>query len=271
MASPPAVQRFAGTDFAHDPDGRIAARIPAGRCLRPQRRLAGKLRERSNNRLNGHGGCRFCRTARRHRRGRDDSWRGRRGRGEIPAARTDLHTGTPHADGDRSELAIELRIGRVVAEQVVRGQVGDDPFQRAADVVGADDGRAVGAAGQPAQRVRPLAELCAVLLNRRWPIGTDRRIEDGQPARIDRVERGVGPVRLIEQARKLKLVVELGEADAILLALRSRPGAGSGSGRVSRGEPAVARIDVDRRQIRAGGRRLAASVLDRADTGPNRP
>ena len=66
----------------------------------------------------------------------------------ISLPRAHRSAGTLDAHGNRSEPPIELRIRRVVPHQVVRRQVVDDPAQRAIDVVGVDDGRAIGVGGE---------------------------------------------------------------------------------------------------------------------------
>src|SRR5439155_9432050 len=61
-----------------------------------------------------------------------------RRRGKIPSASADLDARTLHAHRDRVEFAIELST-RVVAEEIVRSQIVDDPSQSAVEIVGVDD------------------------------------------------------------------------------------------------------------------------------------
>src|ERR687895_2323624 len=56
----------------------------------------------------------------------------------ISTPRPDLYAGPPRADVDRSELAVELRIRRVIPDKVVRRQVLDDASHCAFDVVRID-------------------------------------------------------------------------------------------------------------------------------------
>ena len=93
-----------------------------------------------------------------------------------------------------------------------------------------DDREAVGGFGERAQR-RASREQARVLLDSATSVGFEaaadadagrrhnRLVEHGQPARIDRVERRVRAVRLVEDRPDALLVVELREHVAIALAV----------------------------------------------------
>ena len=123
------------------------------------------------------------------------------------------------------KLPVQLA-GRVVADQVVRAQVVDDALEAAGEIVRVDDGEAVGRFGERAQRVDPAAQHGLIDRRRddrrrrpRDVLPHHRRVEDRQPARIDRVERRVGAVRLVEQIAELPVVVELRQLHPIGVAL----------------------------------------------------
>ena len=80
---------------------------------------------------------------------------------------------------------IELGV-RVIAEQVVRAEIGDHAFHATGEVVAIDDREAVGVFGERVQRVEPGVQAGCVDGERDFLL--DRLFEDHQPSRIDRVE-----------------------------------------------------------------------------------
>src|SRR5262249_44210059 len=99
------------------------------------------------------------------------------------------------------ELAVQLPT-RVIPQQVVRREVGDNSRQSTGEVVTADDGQPIGAFGEPAQRGGSREKHVAVdRWRRRWRQGSwtgNWCIEHHQSPGIDRIEGSIRPIRLVE-------------------------------------------------------------------------
>ncbi len=169
------------------------------------------------------------------------------------------------------EFPIELA-GRVVAEQVVRAEIVGDASKRGGDVVGADDGSAVGAFSKTTEAVRSRSQPIVLLLRpqRRVELqagidgsGRDNAfVEHHEPARVDRIEGRVRSVGFVHDGPQPRLIVDVREGLPIELAFALRSIAHVV--RVRRRELARAGIDADRRIARRRHRRVAVRVGQRA-------
>ena len=136
------------------------------------------------------------------------------------------------------EPAVELA-GRVVAEQVVRRQVGDDLLKAAGEVVVVHHREAVGRLGDRPQRGCPLTEHRCVDRERQRLV--DRRVEHRQAAWIDRIERRVRAVGQVEQLAERQIVVDLRQVHPIHAAGKLRRAARRL--RIPRGQASIPRVD----------------------------
>ena len=105
------------------------------------------------------------------------------------------------------ELAIRRRLCRVVADQVVRALIARDLLHAGCDVVTVHDGAAVGVVGQHAQRIHRGRQVPRVGLN--IDVLVDVELEDGQPPRIDGVDRDVVLVRRVVDVAQILIHVEV--------------------------------------------------------------
>jgi hypothetical protein len=124
-----------------------------------------------------------------------------------------LHAGAFHTDRDRVVFPIKLGVG-VIAEQIVRAEIGDDTLHAGGEVVAVDDCQAVGVFGERTQRVEPGAQPrgvdrqgCHRLEPSRAGL-RDRLVEYHQSSGIDRIERRVRPIRLLKEVAKILFVFE---------------------------------------------------------------
>ena len=89
----------------------------------------------------------------------------------VSASRPDVHSGPLHADADAAGRAVQLRVARRVAEQVVRGQVVHRALQAAIEIAGVQNCEPVGLAGERPQllgRVRSCASAGRLKPRRHW-------------------------------------------------------------------------------------------------------
>ena len=161
--------------------------------------------------------------------------------------------GPLHAHRQPPVAAVELRVGRDVAEQVVGADVGEQARQRLVDV-GVQHHRAVGLGGQHAQAVLPPAQDLRVGSRAGRTVRADRRVERHQAARIDRIEADVGAIGALGQPVELHLQVSQCQQRSLALA---------------RLQAASIRIGRPHREatVRAGVDRLRPPRHDRAAAG----
>ena len=128
-------------------------------------------------------------------------------------------------DGDAAKTTVELRVRRVVAEQVIGAGVGERATQPALGAVGVHHGRATGLVGQEAQPILAARQAVGVLLQPAGPGRPgERLVEDDGAAWIDRIERDVGAIGPLRHLADLELVVDVGQHHALALArVHARP------------------------------------------------
>ena len=168
---------------------------PCPRCPRPRRRNRWPRRHASP--------ARAARPAPTRRRARETATLAPVDRRAIAAARAHVDARPLHRHLDRAVGAIELRIGGVVANQVIRTEIAADAGQRAGQIVGVLHGEAVGALGELAQAHQLVAQVRLIDRHRRRRRRPDRRVERGEAARIDGVEAGVRAIRDVGQIAEL--------------------------------------------------------------------
>jgi hypothetical protein len=149
-------------------------------------------------------------------------------------SRVGLDEGPCHADGDGVEFPVELS-GRVVPEQIVRTEIGEQSRQAGREVVAVERGESVGTLGQRLQRLPAGTKQSGVEIRvlRREKAGhlrprpkgqrsRDRLVEDGQAARNrwDRTKRW--PCWHIPS--RCAVVIQKDDGDAGARILRDRAG-----------------------------------------------
>src|SRR5262249_60880775 len=110
---------------------------------------------------------------------------------EIASARRDGHAGPADLDVDRTELAVELLVGRRVADQVVVAEIALDTLEALAQAFGAAERAAAGVPGQTAERItRILPQHVLVVLEtlRQRPAAGLAAAEDPAAARARLVD-----------------------------------------------------------------------------------
>ena len=128
------------------------------------------------------------------------------------------HAGPLHTYCEPVEFSVEVASG-VVANQIVRAEILDDAPHAGGEIAVLHDRDTVGGVGHRPQRVVAGFETPRILddTHRRVPAadaagdGHNVLVEHDEAARIDRIERRVAGVRLVEDVEKALFVAQVGE------------------------------------------------------------